>query len=197
MRFMPISCLHIVVLGCFVFAAAPLAFAQSEPLDLSADWELSEGTAVISGRLGMTPTMLRLNDESTWGTQLVISPGARYFISDDISLNGAFGVTTGVGKLYEASATTVVFGVGLTKYFETKGKILPFVNPYFGFEKATATDGSLSTFTWGVNGGVLYRITQSVGIEAGISVSSLHFLDDVGGWVLSFPMGVINILAFI
>jgi outer membrane protein len=150
--------------------------------------QMTKGDWVISGNTGAgfnnVTTTIKANGESVDGPKVStfsVTPSVGYFVIDKLAVGIDLGFLTATTKYEGLKSTTTSFSVmpTATYYFTNSSKLVPFLGAGIGYASAknkgeadfmgisdeTTTDG----LAWKVKGGVTYMVTQSLGINLGVS----------------------------
>jgi hypothetical protein len=187
-----------VVLGV-VLLLAVTATAAEHPVD--------KGSAIINGTVffqSMTGEAYE-NFEGDGVTVLAAAPAVGFFVAPGVVIGGEFGyVDYSVGD-----ESLSAFGVGPTVgyYFnsdpfrpEARGAAYPYVKGFFKYGKldpdSDDPDDAITQTTFGGQAGVVYMISNAVGLDLGVRIQSDTIDEEeadsesVSGTVLWFGAGI-------
>jgi hypothetical protein len=128
---------------------------------------LSAGSVQIGGQATFN---IQDNDDGAGNvTSLTLSPSAQFFVSTGLALGGE--VRLGYTSVGDFDAWTYGVGPAITYYFVREGNTHPFLRGsarYMRFSISDNDDEDQSITGVRATAGLLFLLTQSVGIDAGL-----------------------------
>jgi hypothetical protein len=172
---------------CFVVCCVLMLLGAAA---FGADGPVAKGSMILTGNVYFMSQSgdLYENSDGDGLTTVTLTPGFGYFISPGFVIGGDINYArVSMGDNYES-----VFSIGpkIGYYFganngrtEFKGAVYPFVTAFaaFGTMSASYTDEDISTTVFGLSGGVVYMVSNSVGLDMGLRFSSDKWSADYEG----------------
>ena len=189
MRTRSIVCCALLLLGTAAFGA---------------DGPVAKGSMLLSGGLSFTMQSgdLYENDDGDAFTTLAFTPGFGYFVSPGLMV----GANVNYLKMSQGdnSASVTSFGPMVTYYFganngrtEFKGTVYPYLGALAAFGSSDdgddESDDDPSITTFGFKGGIVYMMSNAVGLDAGVHYSSDKWsIDDesASGSTIQIAVGI-------
>lgn len=159
-----------------------------------ANAQIEKGTLLIEGKTGLgfnnVSTQLKKGNESIDGPKIStfnISPNVGYFVSNNLAIGlelNYLSITTksksymGYGLTDEKeSKNTLTLLPNLTYYFPTASNLKPYIGTGIGVGIVTEKDWegkeTASGFAWGVKGGAVYMLNNSIALNLGLNYGQL------------------------
>ena len=154
-----------------------------------ADGPVAKGSMILTGNLYFMSQSgdLYENWEGDGLTTVSLTPGIGYFISPGFVIGGDFNLLNMSQGEYSGTAFSV--GPKLGYYFgannartEFKGAAYPYIAAFASFGSISEEgDDDISTTSLGFTGGVVYMVSNAVGIDLGLRFASDKYSTEIDG----------------
>lgn len=163
------------ITGCI---AAALFAAGLAPATASAQpAALSGGSVLLGGQASFD--VESAGDDGDNITRLVLLPAVHYFIRPGLAFGGELRLTrVSQGDL---SGTSIGAGPALSYYFVQDGAVHPFVRASVQAVRSSSDDFDQNVFGMRAAGGLLFLLTESVGLDAALYYNRLQYGGDADG----------------
>lgn len=186
-----------------LLAGAVALFGLSNAQMQKGSWVIGASSTVGFNNHNSTSKFNGTSVEGPSVSTIAVTPSAGYFVANNIAVGldlslasvtskqdtNISGVTVNVKN---TMTTFSVMPTG-TYYFYNEGKVIPYLGAGIGYaslsEKTTykaagvsnTTDDSYSGFAWKVKGGATYLVTNSIGLDLGLTYGQQYFNEEVPG----------------
>ena len=191
-----------LMIACFIHGG--IISAGDSPIDrgsvlLDGEFSVSITGAGDGNQIFDKETTMGIDDDETF-TIISFRPSVGYFATPGFFLGGKFWFER--WTIEDNSLTFFGIGPSLGYYFNTagerskvKGSVYPYLRGEFMYVNIGAEEGSddLSDLEFGGGGGILFMISNTVGLNAGASfmILSQSYRDDTNsGWNFRFGVGI-------
>lgn len=173
------STARLIAAALFAAALVP-ATAYAQPAALSG------GSVLVGGQASLSVESSSGDDDDT--TWLMLLPSVQYFVSNGLALGGELQLTHASGGGF--SSTSYGAGPAVSHYFVQDGDVHPFLRASLRAVRFTGGDDDSNAFGVGGAAGVLFLMTESVGIDAALYYDRTEYEGDSNISSLGLALGV-------
>lgn len=149
--------------------------------------QTTKGSWVVEGKTSLgfnnVSTKVKAGDikaDSPEVSTFTIAPSVGYFVMDNLSVGLDFSLTSITAKEdgEKGTQTTVNILPNATYYFTTVSNLRPYLGAGVGYGSTTIESKTTDGFAWGVKGGAVYLLNNTIGLNLGLGFNQFSSKED-------------------